>query len=81
MLAHYRVDVLDRRTSLRRLYVLLRRLPPGAWPDQDSPLSWSVESHLIASVFDALAMLTYVTIRAAGGKAREPQPIPGTAQS
>jgi hypothetical protein len=76
MLAHYGVDVLDRRTSLRRVSVLLRRLPPGAWPVETSPASWSIESHLLASVLDSLAWLTYITVKAAGGKAREPKPVP-----
>ena len=76
MLAHYGVDVLDPRTSLRRVWVLLQRLPPGTWPQADSPLSWSNEAHLLAALIDQVAALTWVSIRAAGGKAPQPKPVP-----
>lgn len=77
MLAHYGVDVLDRRVSLRRIHVLLQRLPAGAWPDPDSPLSWSIESHLLAALVDSVGALIYVTLKAAGSKsAKQPRPVP-----
>lgn len=76
MLAAYRVDVLDPTVTLRRIWVLARRLPAGSWPDQHSALSWSVEAHLLAGVLDALAALTFVTIKAYGGKPPKPKPFP-----
>ena len=50
MQAAYGVDPAS--LTLRRFWVLLRRLPPGRWPVQDHPASWSVEAHLLASVVD-----------------------------
>jgi hypothetical protein len=76
MLAHYGVDVLDPDVSLRRVWVLARRLPAGAWPDPGSAMNWSTETHLLAHVLDALAALTYITIKAAGGKPAKPKPFP-----
>jgi hypothetical protein len=77
MLAHYRIDTLDRRVSLRRIYMLLRRLPAGTWPDTESPASWSVEAYLLALLADRVGALIYVTQRAAGAKsARQPKPVP-----
>jgi hypothetical protein len=76
LLAAYGVDVLDPKVSLRRVYVLVRHMRPGYSADVRSETSWSVEAHLLASVLDALAGLTYVTLRAAGGKAPVPKPFP-----
>ena len=76
MLAVYGVDVLDPSVTLRRIWVLGRRLPAGSWPEEHSPMSWSVEAHLLASVLDALAALTFITIKAAGGKPTKPTAFP-----
>jgi hypothetical protein len=76
MLAHYGVDVLDPRVTLRRVKVLAERLPAGSWPDPDSAMSWSTETHMLAQLYDAVAALTYITIRAAGGKPAKPKPFP-----
>jgi hypothetical protein len=38
-------------------------------------MSWSFETHLLATVVDALAALTYVTLRAAGAKPPKPRTI------
>ena len=76
MLAHYGIDVLRPTVSLRRLWTLLHRLPPGVWPQQESPMSWSTEAHLLAVVSDQLAGLTYVVRRALGGKGSRPKPMP-----
>ncbi len=76
MLGHYGVDTLSPGVSVRRVWVLLRRLPPGSWPNERSPMSWSLESHLLASVIDSLAVLTAITIRAAGGRPPTVKPVP-----
>jgi hypothetical protein len=74
MLAAYGVDVLDPSVSLRRISVLLDRLPPAA---RQSGEVWSLEAELLALVCDHLANLTYVTLRAAGAKnPPRPKPLP-----
>ena len=77
-MAHYSgLDVLDQRVTLRRIHVLLHRLPPGSWPNQDRPLAWTVEAYLLAGLFDAVQMLTFVTLKASGSKSvRQPRPLP-----
>jgi hypothetical protein len=72
MLATYGVDVLDPAVSCRRVHVLLRRLPPAA-REQDQV--WSSEASLLAVIADELAQLTYVTLRANGGRPSKPKPI------
>jgi hypothetical protein len=76
MLAVYGVDVLDPRVTLRRLSSLVHRLPAGSWPDEKAAMSWSVEAHLLAGVMDSLAALTFVTVKAYGGKPPKPKPFP-----
>ena len=71
MQAAYGVDPSD--LSLRRFWVLLRRLPVGAWPDQDEPASWSAEAHLLASVIDAVNENTWV-LAAVNSKRKPPRP-------
>ncbi len=73
MLAAYGVDVLDPRTSLRRVHVLLERLPPHARRGGEQ---WSTESELLATLVDAVSTLTWVTLRANGSKASMPKPLP-----
>jgi hypothetical protein len=74
MLAAYGVDVLDPSVSLRRIHVLLERLPPHA---RRMGEQWSIESELLAGLVDSVQMLTWVTLRANGAKgARKPQPVP-----
>jgi hypothetical protein len=75
MLATYGVDVLDPRVTLRRLWSLAHRLPAGSWPDQTRPMAWSVEAQLIGGLIDAVAWLTYVTVRTAGGQMTKPKPF------
>jgi hypothetical protein len=74
MMAVYGIDVLDASVSLRRIHVLSRRLPPGALPRVDEG-SWSNEAHLLARLNDAIDMLTWVVIRVAGSKAKQPEPL------
>lgn len=76
MLATYGIDVLDPSVTLRRIWSLGRRLPAGSWPNEHSPMSWSIEAHLLASVVDALGALTFVTIKANGGKPPQPKALP-----
>jgi hypothetical protein len=73
MLAAYGVDVLDPRTSARRVHVLLERLPPSyRLPGEQ----WSVEAELLAGLIDHVANLCYITARAAGARsATRPQPV------
>jgi hypothetical protein len=76
MLAHFGIDTLSRKVTLRRIHVLLRRLPAGTWPDPQSEMSWSLESHLLAGVLDTLGALVYVTLKANGSKsAKPPKPV------
>jgi len=70
----YGVDVLDPDVSLRRVHVLLQRLPPHA---RRAGEQWSIESELLAGLIDHVAQLTWVTLRANGAKsAKRPQPVP-----
>jgi hypothetical protein len=74
MLAAYGVDVLDPAVSMRRVHVLLERLPPGARRGGEL---WSDESELLALLIDHVAELTWVTVTAWGGKkVARPKPLP-----
>jgi hypothetical protein len=74
MLQVYGVDVLDPRTSTRRVRVLLDRLPPEARRFGEQ---WSTEAELLAVLIDHVAGLTWVTLRAHGAKnAPRPRPVP-----
>jgi hypothetical protein len=69
----YHLDARDPALSLRRFRVLLENLPPSAVrPGQE----WSTEAELLAVLIDHVAELTYVTVKAAGGKGTRPKPIP-----
>ena len=76
MLAHFGVDTLDPETSLRRVAVLLDRLPPGSVADARHEMSWSYEAYLLAQLIDEVASLHYTTVRAHGGKPKRPKPFP-----
>ncbi len=74
MLQVYGVDVLDRRTSTRRVWVLLNRLPPEARRIGEL---WSTEAELLAVLVDHLAGLTWITMKAHGAKnVPKPRPMP-----
>jgi hypothetical protein len=74
MLCAFGVDVLDPAVSPRRVWVLGNRLPPWARAGGED---WSAESHLLATVSDQLAVLTYITLQAYGAKGVEkPKPMP-----
>jgi hypothetical protein len=72
MLAAYGVDVLDPGVSLRRVHVLLERLPPHARRGGEQ---WSTEAELLAGLIDHVATLTWITMRANGSNASRPKPI------
>lgn len=74
-MAHYGLDVLDPAVTPRRIHVLLARLPAGAWPEADSPASWSLEAHLLAATIDAVREVSWVTA-AANSKRPPPRPKP-----
>ena len=76
MLATFGVDVLEAGTTLRRVKVLLDRLPAGSWPDPHHELSWRSEAYLLAQLIDEVAALHYTTVRAHGGKPPRPKPFP-----
>lgn len=74
MLAAFGVDVLDPAVSLRRVHVLLHRLPPFA---RRAGEQWSTEAELLAGLIDHVAYLTWITLRANGAKgAPRPKPFP-----
>jgi hypothetical protein len=58
--------------SLRRVAVLLEHLPPAARRGGES---WSAEADLLAGLIDHVAYLTWITIRAHGGKGGKPKPV------
>lgn len=71
-MAAYGVDVLDPRVTPRRVQTLFDNLPPAyRRPGEE----WSIEAELLALLVDRVAELTYVTVRANGGKAKRPKPI------
>lgn len=76
MFAAYGIDILDPTVSLRRLRVLTHRLPAGAWPDNEHPLSWSPEAYLLAQLIDEIAALHWTITRAYGGKPSKPHRFP-----
>ena len=76
MLAHYGVDVLDPSVSVRRVWVLLSRLPAGSWPDTTTAAHWSTEAHLLARLNDAVSDLTWITVMAnSKKKPMRPKPM------
>jgi len=73
-MAAYGVDTLDPRVSLRRVWVLLTRLPPQYRRPGEA---WSVEAELTATLIDHIAYLTWVTLKANGATgAPFPRPFP-----
>jgi hypothetical protein len=73
-MAAYGVDVLDPAVSLRRVWVLLHNLPPGARRGGEA---WSTEADLLAVLVDGMAYLTWITLKANGAKnvGKKPKPI------
>lgn len=75
MFAAYGIDV-HRPISNRRLHVLLERLPSHTRRSSDEREEWSTEAHLLANVFDAVQVLSYINVRVANPKAHPPRPRP-----
>jgi len=77
MLRTYGVDTLGPGLSPRRVWVLLSNMPAGAVPQwTDSAAAWSVESHLLATLLDAVNMLTWVQVaKASKRKPKQPKPV------
>jgi len=72
MLGAYGIDTLDPKVSMRRVFVLLERMPPAARRVGEV---WSDESELLALLIDHVAELTWVTARAAGSTQPRPHPL------
>jgi hypothetical protein len=73
LLSAYGVDSLSPDVSLRRIWVLVNRLPPSYRTPGEH---WSTESELLALLIDHVAQLTWITLRANGAKANKPKPLP-----
>lgn len=75
LLRVYGVD--SHRATLRRVSVLLRRLPPGAWQKEQGPASWSREAWMLADVVDAVNQLSWLTAAVnSKSKPERPKPYP-----
>jgi hypothetical protein len=61
--------------TLRRLKVLLHRLPLGAWTKDRGPASWNEEAYLLANVVDAVNQVAW-TIAQVNSRKRLPVPKP-----
>lgn len=61
--------------TLRRVGVLLRRLPPGTWQKDEGPASWSREAWMLADVVDALNQVAWLTV-AINSKSKPDRPKP-----
>ena len=76
MLACYGVDVLAAGLTSRRLWVLLKRLPPHARIGADVEQQWSQESYLLAALIDAVQNLSYITMQVwSKSKIKAPKPL------
>lgn len=73
LLRVYGVD--SHRATLRRVGVLLRRLPPGTWQKDEGPGSWSREAWMLADVIDAMNTTAWL-IAAVNSKRQPERPKP-----
>lgn len=74
----YGVD--PHQATMRRVRVLLRRLPPGEWQAGDGPAAWSREAWLLADVVDAVNTTSWLVAAANSKRPPErpnPYPRPG----
>lgn len=65
--------------SFRRLWVLVSGLPRDSNTARallGEAADWSPETHRLTDLLDAFNALTYVLVRANGGKMRRPSPVP-----
>jgi hypothetical protein len=74
LLRVYGVD--SHSITLRRLMVLLHRLPQGSWKKDQTAASWSEEAYLLANVVDAVNQVAWITAQVASGKKKVSQPKP-----
>ena len=76
----YGVD--PQRASLRRVWVLLQRLPQGSWIQGQGPGSWTNEAYLLANVIDALNQVVWVLVATnSKRKPKQPKPVPRPGQA
>lgn len=62
---------------MRRLRVLIEHLPPdGARARHLRGHAWTDDTYLLAVIADRTAECTTATVRALGGKASRPKPLP-----
>ena len=73
LLRVYGID--PHRATLRRVAVLLRRLPPGTWQMGEGPAAWSREAWMLADVVDAVNATAWL-IAAVNSKTKPERPKP-----
>ena len=74
LLRVYGID--PHRATLRRVWVLLERLPLGSWTKDNGPASWSSEAYLLAQAIDAINQMVWVTVSVnSKRKPKPPKPI------
>lgn len=73
LLRVYGID--PHRATLRRVAVLVRRLPPGTWQKDQTAAAWSREAWVMADAVDAVNELTWLTA-AIHSKSAPPRPKP-----
>ena len=74
LLRVYGID--PQRATLRRVHVLIGRLPIGEWHKDNGPASWSTESYLLANLIDSVNQLVWVNVAAhSKSKPKPPKPI------
>ncbi len=73
LLRVYGID--PRRATLRRIWVLVQRLPLGAWHKDQGASSWTAEAYLLAAVVDSVNQLAWMTA-AVNSKRKPPRPEP-----
>lgn len=69
----YHVD--PHSITLRRVWVLMQRLPPGSWKKDAGPGSWTETDYLLANVIDAVNQVAW-TVAQSNSKKKVPVPKP-----
>jgi hypothetical protein len=74
LLRVYGVD--PQQATPRRVWVLLQRLPLGAWHKDQGPASWTNEAYLMAQVVDAVNQVAWVQVAVnSKKKPKPPKPV------
>ena len=74
LLRVYGID--PQKATLRRIWVLLERLPMGSWTKGHGPASWSNEAYLLAQTIDAINQMVWVTVAVnSKRKPKAPKPV------